>query len=185
MNKFIITEEEKNRILGLHKERSKNHYLTESTLSAEALNGMKLLSIELGEPIDEEMVMDASACSIDDIQIDSNTKPEVLELFTNVKEKIKELISNGDKDSLKSALKELKSKLKENKMEGGETNEQVGVLTGAFTLLGISAPLWAWVAVGALVLILLIWAIVKLISWLPKTSGSGCTKRKTYRVRVR
>ena len=33
MGKFIITEEEKNRILGMHKSRTKNHYLMEQEIS--------------------------------------------------------------------------------------------------------------------------------------------------------
>lgn len=183
MGKFIITEEEKNRILELHKERTKNHYLTEETMSADAVNGMKLLSIELGEPIDDEIVNNAVSCTVDDVQPDAGTKPEAIDLFNQVKEKIKEMISSKDKDGLKNAFKSLKEKLKEGKMKGGETNEQLGALAGTFALFGISAPLWAWVAIGALILILLIIAIVKLSSWIPKTTGSGCTKIKRIRVR--
>jgi hypothetical protein len=183
MGKFIITEEEKNRILGLHKERTKNHYLTEETMSSEAVNGMKLLSIELGEPIDEEMVNNAASCSMEEVQPDAGTKPEAIELFNQAKAKIKEMISSKDKDGLKNAFKSLKEKLKESNIKGGETNEQLGVMAGTFALFGISAPLWAWVAIGALVLILLIWAIVKLSSWIPRTTGSGCTKVKRIRVR--
>jgi len=183
MKKFIINEEEKNRILGLHKDATKKQYLSEAVLGAEAVNGMKMLSLEIGEPIDETTVNDAVSCSVDDINVESDSKPEVVELFNKIKEKIKELIANKDKDTLKNGLKELKAKMKEGKIKGGETNEQVGALAGTFALFGISAPLWAWVAVGALVIILLIIGIVKLASWIPKTKGSGCTKTKTYRVR--
>jgi hypothetical protein len=183
MGKFIITEEEKNRILELHKERTKNHYLNESSLGSEVINGMKMLSLEIGEPIDETTVNDAMSCSVDDIQIDENSKPEEVNLFNQVKEKIKEMISSKDKGGLKSFLNELKAKLKEGKIKSGETNEQVGALVGTATVLGITAPLWAWVAVGALITILLVIAIIKLSSWIPRTTGSGCTKRKRYRVR--
>lgn len=183
MGKFIINEEEKNRILGMHKNAIKRQYLNESVLGAEAVNGMKLLSLELGEPIDETTVNDAVSCSVDDINVESDSKPEVVELFNKVKEKIKEMINNKDKDGLKNGLKELKAKLKEGNIKGGETNEQVGALAGTFALFGISAPLWAWVAVGALLIVILIIGIVKLASWIPKTKGSGCTKVKTYRVK--
>jgi hypothetical protein len=99
------------------------------------------------------------------------------------KQILAELGENPDREGLKETFRLLKSKLKNTKpQQGTPINEQVG-LTAAFSLLGISAPLWIWVAIGGLVLFLLIKGIVSLSSWIPKKKGRGCSRTVRYRVR--
>lgn len=116
------------------------------------------------------------ACSPDEIEPESNIRPEAANVFQQVKEKIKQMILNRDREGLKSKLKNTKPQ------QGTPLNEQVG-LTAAFGLLGISAPLWIWVAIGGLVLFLLIKGIVSLSSWIPKKKGRGCSRTVRYRFR--
>ena len=61
--------------------------------------------------------------------------------------------------------------------------ETIAAAAVGTTIAGITAPLWVWIAIGAIVLILLIVAIVKLTSWIPKKKGKGCRRTVTYRVR--
>jgi len=141
------------------------------------------LSSEIGSPIDQQTSIEVMACSPDEIEPESNIRPEAANVFQQVKEKIKQMISNRDREGLKETFKLLKSKLKNTKpQQGTPINEQVG-LTAAFSLLGISAPLWIWVAIGGLVLFLLIKGIVSLSSWIPKKKGRGCSRTVRYRVR--
>ena len=141
------------------------------------------LSSELGAPIDQQISVDAMSCSMDEIEPESNTRPEAVKVFQQAKEKIKQMVSNRDREGLKNAFKLLKSKLKSSKpKQETPVNEQVE-LAVAFSLLGISAPLWIWVAIGGLVLFLLIKGIVSLSSWIPKKKGRGCRRTVRYRVR--
>ena len=164
-------------------------YLSEEESSQNAAMSVMKLSQELDGPIDPEMATEALSCSMDEIEPDNNEKPEVLVAFKQIKEKIKEKILSKDRDSLKNAFKDLKEKLKSNK--GNETeemssemSEQTGAgLVVATTVLGVTAPLWVWIAIGGLVLFLLLKGIIALTSWIPKTSGRGCRKTKTFRVR--
>lgn len=164
-------------------------FLSEEESSQNAAMSVMKLSQELDGPIDPEMATEALNCGIDEIEPDSNEKPEVLDVFKQIKEKIKEMILSKDRDSLKNAFKELKEKLKSNKGNeteemGSEMSEQTGAgLVVATTILGVTAPLWVWIAIGGLVLFLLLKGIIALTSWIPKTSGRGCRKTKTFRVR--
>ena len=164
-------------------------FLSEEESSQNAQMGVLKLGTELGGPIDPEMATEALNCGIDEIEPDNNLKPEALEIFKQIKEKIKEKILSKDRDSLKNAFKDLKEKLKSNKGDeteemSSEMSEQTGAgLVVATTILGVTAPLWVWIAIGGLVLFLLIKGIIALTSWIPKTSGRGCKKTKTFRVR--
>jgi len=91
------------------------------------------------------------------------------------------LIINKSDGKLKGAFKLLKNKLNEN----SNLTEQVAAALVPFTLIGITAPIGVWIAIGVLVLILLIWAIVKLSSWIPRSSGHGCSRKVVKRVRIR
>jgi hypothetical protein len=139
------------------------------------------LSQELGSNIDPNIANEVMSCSFDEIGTGLKLKPEAKELLDNVKMKIKELVSNKDRDGLKNAFKQLKSRV--TKTEQTEVNEQAAALAGSFALLGVTAPLWAWIAVGGIVLILLIKGIVNLTSWIPRKKGKGCSRVITYRVR--
>ena len=163
-------------------------FLSEEESSQNATMSVMKLSQELDGPIDPEMATEALNCGMDEIEPDNNQKPEVLDTFNQIKEKIKELILSKDRDSLKNAFKDLKNKLKSNKGDGteemsSEMSEQTGALLVATTILGVTAPLWVWIAIGGLVLYLLLKGIIALTSWIPKTSGRGCRKTKTFRVR--
>lgn len=164
-------------------------YLSEEESSQNAQMGVLKLGTELGEPIDPEMATEALNCSMDEIEPDNKQKPEALVAFKQIKEKIKEKILSKDRDSLKNAFKDLKEKLKSNKGDeteemSSEMSEQTGAgLVVATTVLGVTAPLWVWIAIGGLVLFLLLKGIIALTSWIPKTSGHGCRKTKTFRVR--
>jgi hypothetical protein len=143
------------------------------------------LSQELGSNIDPKIANEVMSCTFNEIGSGLNLKPEAKELLDKVKAKIKEMVSNKDRNGLKNVFTQLKSKLSKTPPTQTEVdvNEQVGALAGTFALMGITAPVWAWVAVGAIVLILLIKAIVYLTSWIPKSKGHGCSRTVTYRVR--
>ena len=143
------------------------------------------LGQELGVEIDDNLQNEAESCSLDEVGagVSLNLKPQAKELLTKVREKIKQLFNSGDREGLKSFLSEYKQKTEG---QSGETNEQVETIAAAAvgtTIAGITAPLWVWIAIGAIVLILLIVAIVKLTSWIPKKKGKGCRRTVTYRVR--
>jgi len=162
-------------------------YLYEESSQAFSTAILKLSS-DMGEPIDPEMAKEASSCSFDEIELDSNQKPESVTAFQEIKQKIKELVLSKNKEDLKSAFKEIKQILKSNKKEdqSDETSnlqEQTGALLVATTILGVTAPLWVWIAIGVVVLYLLLKAIISLSSWIPRSSGSGCRRTKTFRVR--
>jgi len=133
-------------------------FLSEEESSQNAAMSVMKLSQELDGPIDPEMATEALNCGIDEIEPDSNEKPEVLDVFKQIKEKIKEMILSKDRDSLKNAFKDLKEKLKSHKGNeteemGSEMSEQTGAgLVVATTILGVTAPLWVWIAIGGLVL---------------------------------
>ena len=147
------------------------------------------LSDELGNPIDPKMAKDAVSCSYEDFQIDQNQKPEVLTTFQEIKQKIKDKILSSNREELKTAYKEIIQILKSNKdkeqeLQNSNLTEQTGAgLLVATTVLGVTAPLWVWVAVGAVVLYILLKAIISLSSWIPRSSGHGCGRTKIYRVR--
>ena len=143
---------------------------------------VKELSTEIGDNIDDDVANEALSCSFDEIGSGINLKPEAKEILDNVRTKIKELVSKKDKQGLKFAFRKLKSQLTKSKNQQGEVNEQAALM-GAFVLFGISAPLWIWVAIGAVVLVLLIKGIVSLTSWIPKSKGRGCSRKVRYRVR--
>ena len=143
------------------------------------------LGQELGVEIDGDLQNEAESCSLDEVGLGAslNLKPQAKELLTKVREKIKQLFNSGDREGLKSFLSEYKQKTEG---QSGETNEQaetIAAVAAGTTIAGITAPLWAWIAIGAIVLILLIVAIVKLTSWIPKKKGKGCRRTVTYRVR--
>lgn len=140
------------------------------------------ISSELGSDIDLDVLNEVMSCSFDEIGSGLNLKPEAKELLNKVKMKIRELTSKRGRSELKTAFRQLKSRLQKAEPSKTETNEQVG-LAATFVLLGISAPLWAWVAIGGIVLVLLIKGIVSLSSWIPKKKGRGCSRTITYRVR--
>lgn len=139
------------------------------------------LGQELNILIDGEVLDEVESCSLDEIggEIEFNLKPESKTLLGKVRERVKQLINARDREGLKRFLNEYRQKTKDNKME---TNEQVGAAAVAVTIFGITAPLWAWVAIGGIILILLIRGIINLTSWIPKKRGKGCNKRVTYRV---
>ena len=140
------------------------------------------LSSELGTGIDSQTANDVMACSSEEIQPPAGTDPKATTIFQQVKQKISEMVAKKDREGLKNAFKQLKQKLREaNKNPKNQQNEQVE-LVAAFTILGISAPLWIWVAIGAVVLFLLIKGIVNLSSWIPRKKGRGCSRTIRYRV---
>lgn len=146
------------------------------------------LSTEMGEPIDPEMAKEASSCSFDEIELDGDQKPESVNAFQEIKQKIKDKLLSKSKEDLKTAFKEIRQILKSNKgkdqtTETSDLQEQTGALLVATTILGVTAPLWVWVAIGIIVLILLLKAIIALSSWIPRSSGRGCRRVKTFRVR--
>lgn len=143
----------------------------------------KNLSNDLGENIDVESVMDTSSCSIDDFQADPGTDSKGLDLLEKVKDKVKQLVQGGDINTLKNAFKSLKTKKEQ--VDNETLTEQVAALMVPFTLLGITAPLSLWLAIAAILLVILIWGIVWAVSWIPKSSGHGCSKVIKKRVRVR
>ena len=147
-----------------------------------ATEQIQQISSELGSDIDPKVANEVMSCSFDEIGSGLNLKPEAKELLEKVKMKIRDMISKEDRSGLKTAFRQLKGRLQKAEPSETETNEQAG-LTAAFVLLGISAPLWVWVAIGGIVLILLITAIVSLSSWIPKKKGRGCSRTITYRVR--
>lgn len=162
-------------------------YLTEES-SQMFQSAISKLSTEMGEPIDPEMAQEATSCSFDEIELDSNQKPESVTAFQEIKQKIKDKLLSKSKEDLKTAFKEIRQILKSNKgkdqtTETSDLNEQTGALLVATTILGITAPLWVWVAIGVIVLILLLKAIISLSSWIPRSSGRGCRRTKTFRVR--
>lgn len=140
------------------------------------------LSSELGEPIDPEFAQSACDCTIDNAEPGPNAKPEVIELIGKIKEKVKEMIMNKDRGSLIRGFKSLTKEIKKaKKLKNGPINEQG--LAAAFVVFGISAPLWVWVAVGGLALYIIIKGIIALSSWIPRSSGHGCSRVVRYRVR--
>lgn len=139
------------------------------------------LGQELGTTIDTELEDEVESCSIDEIGSGINLKPQAKELLDKVRLKVKELINSKDREGLKSFWSELSQKIK-SAPNKGETTEQVGV-TAAITILGVSAPMWAWIAIGTIALTLIIKGIVSLTSWIPKKKGKGCRRTITYRVR--
>lgn len=146
------------------------------------------LSTEMGEPIDPEMAKEASSCSFDEIELDGDQKPESVNAFQEIKQKIKDKLLSKSKEDLKTAFKEIRQILKSNKGKDQTTEtsylqEQTGALLVATTILGVTAPLWVWIAIGIIVLILLLKAIIALSSWIPRSSGRGCRRVKTFRVR--
>ena len=195
-----MSQEERNRILeqysgGKTIDTSRFKFLLESKLgevkpliseqeteSGDTSNQINQLSSEIGSEIDPSVANEAMSCSFDEIGTGLNLKPEAKELLDKVRSKIKELVSKKDKNGLKLAFGKLKSQLSKTKTQQGEVNEQAALM-GAFVLLGISAPLWAWIAIGAIVLVLLIKGIISLTSWMPKKRGRGCSRTITYRVR--
>lgn len=154
--------------------------ITEQENTETPTNDIQQISSEVGSDIDQNVANEVMSCSFDEIGTGLKLKPEAQELLNNLKVKIKELISNNNKGALKSAFRQLKSRLSRTK--DTEMNEQAA-LAGTFVLLGVSAPLWAWVAVGGIALILIIKGIVALSSWIPKKKGHGCSRTITYRVR--
>jgi len=127
--------------------------------------------------------IDVASCSIDDINLDGANEEENT-LLQKIKAKVKELFNNKDKEGLKSFFNQIKDKLRSNK--GGETTEQVETAAiAATTIMGITAPLAVWIAVGVVALALVIVVLVRLSSWIPRVSGKGCSKTKTFRVRVK
>jgi len=141
------------------------------------------LSTELGEPIDPEFAKSVCDCSIDDAEPEPGSKPEVVELINKIKEKVKELVLTGKRKELVSGFRDLTRKIKKSKkLKNGPINEQGG-LTAAFVLFGVTAPLYVWVIAGAIILYIIIKGIVALSSWIPKSSGHGCSRVVTYRVR--
>jgi hypothetical protein len=85
-------------------------------------------------------------------------------------------VLNSDGDAVDSAITAKDGTVSVNEAGGAG-------LVVATTVLGVTAPLWVWIAIGGLVLFLLIKGIIALISWIPKSSGRGCRKVKTFRVR--
>ena len=155
------------------------------TKTEDAIPKVMDLSQELGSNIDPKIANEVMSCSFNEIGSGLNLKPEAKELLDKVKVKIKEMVSNKDRDGLKNAFKQLKSKISKTPptQTEGDINEQVGALAGTFALMGISAPVWVWILVGAIVLILLIKGIAYLTSWIPKSKGKGCSRTVTYRTR--
>jgi hypothetical protein len=143
----------------------------------------KQLSTELGQDIDSETIQDTAVCTIDEILPNANLDNKGQKLLSQVKEKVLSLITNKSDRELKGAFKSLKNKLNEN----SNLTEQVAAALVPFTLIGITAPIGIWIAIGVLVLILLIWAIVKLAN-LPRTRsfGKGCNRKTlTTGIRIR
>jgi hypothetical protein len=140
------------------------------------------LGQELGTTIEPDLENELDYCSIDEIGSGFNLKPEAKELLDKVKLKIKELINTKNREGLKSFWSELSQKIKGQPTKT-ETTEQAEVVAAAVTILGISAPMWVWIAIGAIALTLIIKGIVSLTSWIPKKKGKGCKRTITYRVR--
>jgi len=134
------------------------------------------LTSELGSTIDKSTIEDSASCGIETIEPPPNASNEAIQIFNQVKNKVLSLIQNKNINELKNAFKLLKNKLR-------GVNEQVALLAGAFTLLGISAPIAVWVVIGGVILYLLVRAIIELTSWIPKKRGRGCSK--TIRKRIR
>lgn len=90
-------------------------------------------------------------------------------------ELIKNAICSADEGELNTAKKQIKDIIKQKKSQvrnflkstfgkkettSEKVNEQVE-LAAATTILGVTAPLWVWVAIGALVLILILRALLR------------------------
>jgi len=159
-----------------------NRFLNEEQ---DSVSQIMNLSKEIGSDISREEAEMADTCTIDEIQPDAGTKPEAIKVFNQIKSVIKTMVQNNDKGGLKNAFKELKGKLRdvESNKEGVKEQKGTTALAATFTLLGVSAPLWVWVAIGAIVLVVLITGIVRLTSWIPRKKGKGCSRKITYRVR--
>lgn len=187
MKKIIkLTESDLTRIIKrviMETEMTPNSF-TGNTIAMAGDTSLSTLEIgkEVGSNIDPDVANEAMSCSFDEIGTGLNLKPEAKQLLDKVRSKIKDLVSRKDKGSIKLAFGKLKSQLKKNKPQEGAVNEQAALMT-SFAILGITAPLWAWVAIGGVVLVLLIKGIIELTSWIPKKKGKGCSKRVTYRVR--
>lgn len=180
MKKIIkLTESDLKRIvLRVISEQENNQEQT-----AQAPVSAQEISSEVGSEVDPNVVDEVMSCSFDELGSGLQLKPEAKKLLDSVKTKIKEMISAKDRAGLKRSFRHLKNRLKNiGSKQEEEVNEQAA-LAGTFVLLGISAPLWAWVAIGGIVLILLIKAIISLSSWIPKKRGRGCSRTITYRVR--
>lgn len=144
-------------------------------------SGNEKLGQELRIPIDGELMDEVMSCSIDEIGSDENElNEESKSLLSKVREKIRELINSRNREGLKEFLKQYRQKTKDKKVEA---NEQVAAAAVATTIFGITAPLWAWIAIGGIIVILIIRGIISLTSWIPRKSGKGCNKKVRYRVR--
>jgi hypothetical protein len=146
-------------------------------INSNLLQKLNTLASELD--IDVDTIQDTAVCTIDEILPNQTLDSEGQTLLTKVKEKVMSLVNSKSISELKNAFKTLKKKLDSNGV-----NEVIGAMV-PFTLLGITAPVSLWIAIGAILLIILIWAIIRLSSWIPKSSGHGCSKVIRKRVRVR
>ena len=145
----------------------------------EKLKGLaQKMKDQLGIDVNEDDLQDTCNCTFDSFEPSPETSPEAVKVFQRVKEKIKQLSDQKNVAELKGAFTKLKSSLDSSQ----PVNEQIGA---SIVILGVSAPIVIWVAIGVLVLSLLIKGIVGAISWIPKSSGKGCSKKIVKRVRVK
>jgi len=125
-----------------------------------------------------------------DSSMNSDPKPnEGNDEKETIFQKIQNAICSSDEDQLKIAKKQIKNIIKKKfgigraiknifggkkKSEQEPMNEQVE-LAVATTVLGVTAPLWVWVAIGAVVLFLILKRIFR------RRDGYGCGGRLTLR----
>ena len=103
-------------------------------------------------------------------------------------DKIHSVICTANENQLREAKEQIKQILRQKRKSIGQslknilkgkkeqTNEQAeGLMAGAASILGVTAPLWVWIAIGAIVIFL----ICKFILF-PKRDGYGCRGRSRY-----
>lgn len=174
-----LTESDLNRIIRRVMNESNEIQKIDTGLLSKLSEFAKNLSTELGQDIDVETIQDTAVCTIDEIQPETQIGEKESGVLQQVKSKIMTMVNRGGIAELKAAFKLFKNKLNEN----SSITEQAAVALLPFTLLGVTAPISVWIAIGVVVLALIIWGIVKLASWIPKSSGHGCSRKVTKRVR--
>jgi len=180
MSRIIsLTESDLNRIIRRVMSEANEVQKIDTGLITKLSEFAKNLSTELGQNIDVETVQDTAVCTIDEIQSETPLGEKELGVLQQVKSKIMSMVNSGGIAELKAAFKLFKNKLNENR----NITEQAAAALLPFTLLGVTAPISVWIAIGVVVLSLLIWGIVKLASWIPKSSNSGCGRTITRKVR--
>lgn len=182
-----LTERDLSRIVNRVINEAGEVQMIDTQLMSKFANLSQVFSSELGQDIDIDTIKDTTSCTMEDFQPPAGTDPEGLNVFQQLKQKVMELVKSKSIEPLKEAFNALRNVLKNAKSDKNNKSlqEQVAALAAPFTLLGISAPIGVWIIIGVIALALLIAGMVWIISWIPKSSGSGCSRKVTKRVRAR